>query len=204
MVSLSVSPLLWLVLVASAKPMTLAPRRLIAVSKLSRVLVEGSKKRLAITFPSKNFCSLFCSNSFAVSRTCRISSLVKSLIEIKLLLIFRMSYYKLLSLCNISFFKVVQAYEQSSLRYPPPREEDLLSLRSNFRMSYYKLLSLYFFQVAAFDVGHALFEGVDQGKPDIGVDAAFHIELLVLLLQPHVLKHLHHRVHAHISEVYPV
>ena len=98
MVSLRVSPLLWLVLLASEKPMTLAPRRFIAVSKLSLVLVEGSKKRLAITLPSRNFCSLFCSNSLAVSSTWRISSLVKSLIEIKLLAI--------LSCVNLYFFYV--------------------------------------------------------------------------------------------------
>ena len=87
MVSLSVSPLLWLVFDASEKPMTFAPRRLMAVSKLSRVLVDGSKKRLAITLPSRNFCSLFFSNSLAVSSTCRIYSFVKSLIEIKLFLL---------------------------------------------------------------------------------------------------------------------
>ena len=46
MVSLSVSPLLWLVFEASENPMTFAPRRLIAVSKLSLVLVDGSKKGL--------------------------------------------------------------------------------------------------------------------------------------------------------------
>ena len=55
MVSFSVSPLLWLVLLASENPITFAPRRLIAVSKLSLVRVEGSKKRLAITFPSRKF-----------------------------------------------------------------------------------------------------------------------------------------------------
>ena len=87
MVSFSVSPLLWLVLEASENPMTLAPSLLTAVSKLRRVLVEGSKKRLPMTFPSRNFCSLFFSNSLAVSKTCRISSLLKSWIEIKLLLI---------------------------------------------------------------------------------------------------------------------
>lgn len=44
MVSLSVSPLDELVALGSEKPMTRAPSRLAAVSKLSLVRVEGSKK----------------------------------------------------------------------------------------------------------------------------------------------------------------
>ncbi len=53
MVSFNVSPLLTLVLSASEKPITLAPRRFAAVAKLSLVLVEGSKKRVATTFPRR-------------------------------------------------------------------------------------------------------------------------------------------------------
>ena len=38
---------------------------------------------------------------------------------------------------------------------PPPREEDLLSLRSNY-------VNLNFFYMTSFDVGHAFEEGVDE------------------------------------------
>ena len=44
MVSLSVSPFDELVVAASENPMTRPPKRFTAVSKLSLVLVEGSKK----------------------------------------------------------------------------------------------------------------------------------------------------------------
>ena len=66
-VSFNVSPLDELVAFGSVKPMTRAPRRLAAVSKLSRVRVEGSKKRVATTLPSSIFRFGFCSNSFAIS-----------------------------------------------------------------------------------------------------------------------------------------
>ena len=55
MVSLSVSPLEELVVLASVKPITLAPSLFAAVSKLSRVRVDGSKKSVATTFPSSTF-----------------------------------------------------------------------------------------------------------------------------------------------------
>ena len=49
MVSLSDSPFCTLVEPGSEKPITLAPSREAALSKLSRVRVEGSKKRVATT-----------------------------------------------------------------------------------------------------------------------------------------------------------
>ena len=85
MVSLRVSPLLTLVLVASENPITLAPSLFTAVSKLSLVLVDGSKNRLPTTFPSRIFWERFFSNSLATSSTWRISSFEKSCIEIRLL-----------------------------------------------------------------------------------------------------------------------
>ena len=51
MVSFRVSPLVPLVILGSANPITRAPRRLAAVSKLKRVLVEGSKNNVATTLP---------------------------------------------------------------------------------------------------------------------------------------------------------
>ena len=50
MVSFSVSPFDELVTFGSVNPITLAPKRFAAVSKLNRVRVEGSKKRVATTF----------------------------------------------------------------------------------------------------------------------------------------------------------
>ena len=47
MVSLSVSPFEELVVEASEKPMILPPKRFTAVSKLSRVRVDGSKNSVA-------------------------------------------------------------------------------------------------------------------------------------------------------------
>ncbi len=55
MVSFSVSPFDWLLVFASENPITLPPNRLTAVSKLSRVRVEGSKNSVATTLPSKIF-----------------------------------------------------------------------------------------------------------------------------------------------------
>ena len=52
MVSFSVSPFDVEVDMASENPMTRPPRRLTAVSKLSRVRVDGSKNKVATTFPS--------------------------------------------------------------------------------------------------------------------------------------------------------
>lgn len=52
MVSFRVSPLDELVALGSENPITRAPSRLAAVSKLSRVRVEGSKNRVATTLPS--------------------------------------------------------------------------------------------------------------------------------------------------------
>ena len=54
MVSFRVSPLDELVALGSENPITRAPSRLAAVSKLSRVRVEGSKNRVATTLPSNN------------------------------------------------------------------------------------------------------------------------------------------------------
>ena len=54
MVSLRLSPLRMLVLAASEKPITLAPSLFAAVSKLRRVLVEGSKKIHATTLSLRN------------------------------------------------------------------------------------------------------------------------------------------------------
>ena len=51
MVSFRVSPLVELVTFGSVNPMTRAPRRFAAVSKLNRVLVDGSKNKVATTLP---------------------------------------------------------------------------------------------------------------------------------------------------------
>ena len=63
-----------LVFPASEKPITLAPSLLAAVSKLSLVLVEGSKKMLAITLSWKIGREGFFSNSPARERAFSISS----------------------------------------------------------------------------------------------------------------------------------
>ena len=47
MVSFKLSPFVELVALGSAKPITRAPNRLAAVSKLKRVRVEGSKNKVA-------------------------------------------------------------------------------------------------------------------------------------------------------------
>ena len=75
MVSFNVSPLEELVVEASWKPMTRPPKRLTAVSKLNRVRVEGSKNKVAATFPSSRRRFGFSSNLAALSRIRRMSSL---------------------------------------------------------------------------------------------------------------------------------
>ncbi len=55
MVSFRVSPFDELVVLASEKPITFPPRRFTAVSKLSRVRVDGSKKSVAMTLPARRF-----------------------------------------------------------------------------------------------------------------------------------------------------
>ena len=85
MVSLSVSPLEVEVLEASENPITRPPRRFTAVSKLSRVRVDGSKKRVATTFPSSRRRLGRSSNFWAVSSRLSISSRLKSLIDTRLL-----------------------------------------------------------------------------------------------------------------------
>ena len=84
MVSFSVSPFEELVVLASENPMTFPPNRLTAVSKLSRVRVEGSKNRVATTLPSRIYRLGFSSNRRAFSRRSRISSFEKSVIDTKL------------------------------------------------------------------------------------------------------------------------
>jgi len=66
-VSFNVSPFEELVTLGSVNPITRAPKRLAAVSKLSRVRVDGSKKRVATTLLSNNLRLGFFSNSFAIS-----------------------------------------------------------------------------------------------------------------------------------------
>ena len=85
MVSLRVSPFVVEVAFASLKPITRPPSRLIAVSKLSRVRVDGSKKRLAMTLSRKRGWFGLASKSAANSMMRNISSLLKSLIDTKLL-----------------------------------------------------------------------------------------------------------------------
>ena len=63
MVSFNVSPFEELVTLGSVNPITRAPSLFAAVSKLSRVRVEGSKKRVATTLPSKILRLGFFSNS---------------------------------------------------------------------------------------------------------------------------------------------
>ena len=83
-VSFSVSPFDWLLVLASLKPITRPPRRLTAVSKLRRVRVDGSKNSDPTTLPSRMRWLGFSSNSLARRRSDKISSLVKSEMEIKL------------------------------------------------------------------------------------------------------------------------
>lgn len=63
-VSFNVSPFEELVTLGSVNPMTRAPNLFAAVSKLSRVRVEGSKKRVATTllqnFTVRLLFKLFC------------------------------------------------------------------------------------------------------------------------------------------------
>ena len=71
---------------ASLKPMTLAPSLLAAVSKLRRVLVDGSKNSEPTILPFKISRFGFSSNFSAVSSNERIFSRERSLIDTKLLL----------------------------------------------------------------------------------------------------------------------
>ena len=63
---------------------------------------------------------------------------------------------------------------------------------------------LYLIDVASLDIPHPFDESVHQRETDICLEAAFHVELLVLLLEPHVLEDFHDRVHAHVAECYLV
>ncbi len=76
MVSARLSPFAVLELEASENPMTLAPKRLAALSKLRRVLVDGSKNRVATTFPWAMFCTGSRSKVSAKSRMWMYSSLL--------------------------------------------------------------------------------------------------------------------------------
>ena len=67
--------------------MTRPPKRLTAVSKLNLVRVEGSKKRVAMTRPSRSFRLGFCSKRAARSRSRRISSVASWLIDTKCFII---------------------------------------------------------------------------------------------------------------------
>jgi hypothetical protein len=66
-----------------------------ALSKLKRVRVEGSKNNVAMTFPSSSFLIGCFSNSTARSRTFRISSVEKSSIETKLLFFIMLAHLEL-------------------------------------------------------------------------------------------------------------
>ena len=76
MVSLSVSPLVELVVDASWKPMTRPPSLLTDVSKLSRVRVEGSKKSVATTRPRRRSRFGRASNRAALPMMRRMSAFV--------------------------------------------------------------------------------------------------------------------------------
>ena len=93
MVSFSVSPLVELEVEASENPITLPPKRLTAVSKLSRVRVDGSKKRVAATLPFKISWLGLASNVSAKSRICKICSLEKSVIDTRFLLSITRLYF---------------------------------------------------------------------------------------------------------------
>ena len=80
-VSLSVSPFVELLDLGSEKPMIRPPSLLTAVSKLSRVRVEGSKKRVAATIPSIKCLFGFVSKRRARSKIRRISSSVHCSID---------------------------------------------------------------------------------------------------------------------------
>jgi hypothetical protein len=75
-VSFNVSPLVTLEEDESVNPTILPPILLIAVSKLKRVRVDGSKNSEATTFPSSKLQFGFFSNSAALASTSRISSFV--------------------------------------------------------------------------------------------------------------------------------
>ena len=104
MVSFRVSPLVELVTFGSVNPMTRAPRRFAAVSKLNRVLVDGSKNKVATTLPSSNFRLVCFSNSPAIRSRYMIFSLEWSAIVTKLL--FSISDFFLLKYRISSAFKV--------------------------------------------------------------------------------------------------
>ncbi len=76
MVSFNDSPLVRLLVAVSEKPITRPCRRLIAVSKLRRVRVEGSKKSVAQTIPFKKSRSGLALNLAALLSMRKISSLL--------------------------------------------------------------------------------------------------------------------------------
>ena len=104
MVSFRVSPLVELVTFGSVNPMTRAPKRLAAVSKLNRVLVDGSKNKVATTLPSNSLRLVCFSNSPAILSRYMIFSLEWSAIVTKLL--FSISDFFLLIYRISSAFKV--------------------------------------------------------------------------------------------------
>src|SRR6056297_2740187 len=98
MVSFNDSPFFTLDEPASVNPIYLPSKRLIALSKLKRVRVEGSKNNVAITLPCKRFWLGFFSNSSAKSRILKTSSFEKSVIDTKFLFFIKFGYLVVLNL----------------------------------------------------------------------------------------------------------
>src|SRR6056297_3779870 len=109
MVSFSDSPFLTLDDEASVNPIYFPPKRLIALSKLRRVRVEGSKNKVAMTLPSNRFWLGFFSNSSAKSRILKISSFEKSVIDTKFLFFIHPDYLVVL---NSIFFNDLSCFNK--------------------------------------------------------------------------------------------
>src|SRR6056297_3746652 len=109
MVSFNDSPFFTLDEPASVNPIYLPPRRLIALSKLKRVRVEGSKNNVAITLPCKRFWLGFFSNSSAKSRILKTSSFEKSVIDTKFLFFIHPDYLVVL---NSIFFNDLSCFNK--------------------------------------------------------------------------------------------
>lgn len=92
-VSWKVSPFETLVFEVPEKPITRPPRRLIALSKLSRVRVDGSKNSDANTFPASTCRCGSASKRAARSIIFRISSHEKSVIETRLFFPIELYFY---------------------------------------------------------------------------------------------------------------
>ena len=116
-VSATLSPLAADELELSEKPMTWPPSSYMAASKLSLVLVDGSKKRVASFFPSHlwAYASGLAMMSMAVWMRLSSSSAVKS----SMLMRFLMFYFSFIQLSSDgSFLRAMSLSMSSGLIYP--------------------------------------------------------------------------------------